>query len=1076
MQKQDAVFGETALRKGYISYSQLKECREIQQKLRDMGLEPKPLRDILTEKNYLSDPQATAILTEIGGQVAGAAPPSGGPRFTEQKPGGDYSLAELALKEGLITFEQMRECLDTQQQIRNLGYDPKPLDRIMIQKGLLNEAQVDALKAGGTRLLKIPPKIDSRIGDVAVQKKYITRAQLDECLQLQAVDREHGRQPQKIGELLVAKGYLTLQQVDELVLISSKSAAPFEIPGYEILGKLGVGGMGAVYKAKQVSIDRVVAIKVLYPKFVKDREYLERFLREARLLAKLQHPNIVAAIDAGEIRGTPYFVMELVDGVSLSTLLDHKGRIPETDCIKLAVHIANALQHAHRHKLVHRDIKPQNVIITRDGLVKVCDLGIAKSTDGAGEAGLTTHGMAVGTPFYMSPEACMGRDVDIRADIYSLGATLYHLATGTPPFDAPAPASILAMHVNQPLESPQRRYAALSGEFAACIVKMMEKAPSNRPQTPAEVARIFESLLKSKKRIVDGIPVGDTGVLRVRRPVRTARAEGGSSLPPTGTLLAVLVFLAAGLAAAVYLLRDPGTSGPRPAAGIPASPPRGDSPATRPTGAPPPPETTAAPDVYRPLHESKLDELKRLRSSGRPDPTVDEFLEPYDFMVACLGLFQGTPYRAAWIERIAEFEREANERASDLWDQVRLKVEGHVELGETRKALELLESFPEFRRFAGRNILTEAERERTRLRARLQSQAGVTFDAYSVRIRDALARGDLSAAWRDALEVTISAGQEKTLDIRLAVLRAHAERLGHAPLTAPRLAQAAATLGGLRHDYPGDDAFVRAVDDAVASLQAAHDRALAAARERLSGGQADALARELDGLLASRDYEAAGRRLAALLEDPELGPALAAPAVDVPKLSAALALPARADPAPLAAAAAMCADALAVSPSDPAAPLLVRAWALAQLRALWWQGCRTLLAPATDRSLALISTLDHPLLKGATRITARLAESPGLSLEVASARGRQEFAGVVALFPRSPKALGEEDLLKLAKLAPGGPGPDHELRAALACHYAGDAKRAASWAAKIPAAALPAPPPLRAAIELIRKPPSTEDK
>ncbi|HLG41999.1 MAG TPA: protein kinase, partial [Planctomycetota bacterium] len=767
MEKHDAVFGETALRKGYITYGQLKECRDIQQKLRDMGLEPKPLKEILAEKNYLSDAQATAVFTEVSAQAsldpaAPAAPPSS--KFaTDAKPASDYPLAELALKEGLITFDQMRECLDTQQQIRNLGYDPKSLDQIMLQKGILNETQIEALKAGGTRLLKIPPRIDSRIGDVGVQKKFISKAQLDECLQLQARDRDRGQQPKKVGELLVAKGYLTIQQLDELVLISSKTAAPFEIPGYEILGKLGVGGMGAVYKAKQVSIDRVVAIKVLYPKFVKDREYLERFLREARLLAKLQHPNIVAAIDAGEVHGTPYFVMEFVDGLSLSTLLDHKGRIPETDCIKLGIHIANALQHAHRHKLVHRDIKPQNVIITRDGLVKVCDLGIAKSSDGPGDAGLTTHGMAVGTPFYMSPEACMGRDVDIRADIYSLGATLYHLSTGTPPFDAPAPASILAMHVNQPLDSPQARFGSLSSEFAGCVIKMMHKHPTNRFQTPADVARHFESLLKAKQRIVDGVPVRDTGQLRVRRPARTSRSVGDANLPPTATILMVLVFVIAGIFAAVYFLREP--AGSRPSTigrggGSDRPPPDTSTPAPEPVQ-PEPPAPKA--DLYRPLHESRIAELRLLRSAAKPNPTVDEFLEPYDFMIACLALFKSTPHHKAWLDEIAAFEREANERASDLWDQVRLKVEGRVELGETHTALELLEGFPPFRRYAGRNLLTEAERERTKLLAKLQSQAGMTFEKYSAKIEQAAAQGNFASAWRDALEVSLSAGRDKTL-------------------------------------------------------------------------------------------------------------------------------------------------------------------------------------------------------------------------------------------------------------------------------------------------------------------------
>ncbi|NQT89530.1 serine/threonine protein kinase, partial [bacterium] len=226
--------------------------------------------------------------------------------------------------------------------------------------------------------------------------------------------------------------------------------SPKVIGGYEVLEQLGKGGMGTVFKARQVSMDRLVALKVLPPKLAEDEAYVARFVREARAAAKLTHPNIVQGYDVGEADGTHYFAMELVDGPSVKNLLDRSGTIEEKKALNIAGAVARALEEAQRHGIVHRDIKPDNIMINSRGIVKLADLGLARTT--AKVDTVTLDGTAIGTPQYMSPEQVRAEpDLDTRADIYALGATLYHMVTGEFPFDGPTPAAIIAKHIADPV-------------------------------------------------------------------------------------------------------------------------------------------------------------------------------------------------------------------------------------------------------------------------------------------------------------------------------------------------------------------------------------------------------------------------------------------------------------------------------------------------------------------------------------------------------------------------------------------------------------------------------------------------
>ena len=267
-----------------------------------------------------------------------------------------------------------------------------------------------------------------------------------------------------------------------------------QIPGYQILQKLGAGAMAVVFKARQLSLNRIVAVKVLPKKLSADEEYVRRFYDEGRSAAKLNHPNIVQAIDVGEAHGYHYFVMEYVEGRTVYEELCDGKVYGEHEALGVALQMARALQHAHSQGLLHRDVKPKNIMLTTGGLAKLMDMGLARVADDA-KAIADERGKLYGTPYYISPEQIVGKsDLDFRCDIYGLGATLYHMVTGQPPFDGKDAKEVMLKHCKEPLVPPDRHNIDLSFGTVKVIQKMMAKDRSNRHHSTESLIEDLQSV------------------------------------------------------------------------------------------------------------------------------------------------------------------------------------------------------------------------------------------------------------------------------------------------------------------------------------------------------------------------------------------------------------------------------------------------------------------------------------------------------------------------------------------------------------------------------------------------------
>ncbi len=347
---------------------------------------------------------------------------------------------------------------------------------------------------------------DSNLEKSILRRGLATPQEIEACKALRSKLIAQGESAKSLLEIMVANRVLTESQSTRLMRESDDTNRRFEIPGYQVLERVGKGSMGVVYKARQTSVDRVVAVKVLLDALAKNREFIKRFEREAKIAAKLSHNNIVNAIDAGEVDGHHYFVMEYVEGSTIKDELD-KGRIfDEKTAIKITLAVTEALKHAHARGLIHRDIKPENVILTRDGNVKLADLGLARLTADEKWA-MSEAGMAIGTPYYISPEQVRGQvDVDIRADIYSLGATLYHMVTGHVPYGGDNPTQVMQKHVdkNVILVPPDHLNTKLSSGLGMVVETMMAKNRENRYRNPDDLILDLKCLLQGESPMIAG--------------------------------------------------------------------------------------------------------------------------------------------------------------------------------------------------------------------------------------------------------------------------------------------------------------------------------------------------------------------------------------------------------------------------------------------------------------------------------------------------------------------------------------------------------------------------------------------
>lgn len=298
----------------------------------------------------------------------------------------------------------------------------------------------------------------------------------------------------------------------EMPLDTSRGTPKF-VGNYELLSKIADGGMGSVYKARHRDTGAVVAVKIVPPNLAKNPTLLKRFEKEWRAAHALDHPNIVRALEFGYEGSTPYLVMEYVDGESLGKRLDRVGRLPEADAIRIIAQVAQGLHKAHKAKLVHRDVKPDNILLTADGTAKLADLGLVRELDS--DVNLTRTGRGLGTPYFMAPEQfCDAKSADARCDIYSLGATLYMAVTGELPFRSNSPLEVWMKKRDNDYPSPRELVPSLSERTDWAIRRAMSADPAQRPTTCREFVEDLTGRSTRKSIVVQEKSQGDLWYLQ----------------------------------------------------------------------------------------------------------------------------------------------------------------------------------------------------------------------------------------------------------------------------------------------------------------------------------------------------------------------------------------------------------------------------------------------------------------------------------------------------------------------------------------------------------------------------------
>jgi WD40 repeat protein/serine/threonine protein kinase len=342
---------------------------------------------------------------------------------------------------------------------------------------------------------------------------------------LDETDRDLGGRftdPRDLARELARRGWLTPFQVNRLL---QGRAAELVLGQYVLQERLGEGGMGQVYRAWHRRLDRPVALKLIRPHLLEDADVVRRFLREARAAARLSHPNIVLVHDADEVAGTHFLVMELIEGTDLASLVKQQGPLPVAQACECARQAALGLQHVHEKRLVHRDVKPSNLLLTTGGIVKVADLGMAgwRAEGPPAEGSLTGAGTVMGTPDFMAPEQALdAHAADIRADLYSLGCTLYYLLAGRVPFPGGSLTEKLLRHQQAEPEAVERLRPGLPPGLPAVLRRLLAKRPGDRYPTPAEAAAALAA-----------VGAADAAASTVAYVPATVRDAAGPAAPPT---------------------------------------------------------------------------------------------------------------------------------------------------------------------------------------------------------------------------------------------------------------------------------------------------------------------------------------------------------------------------------------------------------------------------------------------------------------------------------------------------------------------------------------------------------------
>jgi serine/threonine-protein kinase len=421
----------------------------------------------------------------------------------------EKALARLVVDEGLATADRVRSVVEESRQ----GGFKEGLGVLLQRQGLLTEERAKAIfQTRQVALAEARARRETALGELI--RTLPPRYTPEEKVRLAKVfEVEEGARPTTIlprtlltEEALqappppspsVSESQSLTRQVLASASTEPRKIKPEECPiyGYEILAELGKGAMGVVYKARHIFTDRLTALKILPLKLARDSHYLERFKREAIAAMRLQHDNVVRAYDFGGSEEYYYLALEFVEGETLEKRLERDGRIAESVALDVTRQIASALEEASRQEIVHRDVKPENIMMTKDGVAKLCDFGIVKLLD-RDEGAVTVAGTTVGTPFYIAPEQARGEeDLDTRTDLYALGITLFHLVTGRVPFTGKSQGAILVRHILE--EVPDVRSVAkdVSAETAAIVKKLTRKKRDERYETPRALMADVERAL-----------------------------------------------------------------------------------------------------------------------------------------------------------------------------------------------------------------------------------------------------------------------------------------------------------------------------------------------------------------------------------------------------------------------------------------------------------------------------------------------------------------------------------------------------------------------------------------------------
>lgn len=381
------------------------------------------------------------------------------------------------------------------------------------------------------------------------------------------------------------------------------------IDRYKVVSELGRGGMAVVYRAIDTMLDRNVAIKVILPEGGNTEKFVRRFKREAKTLANLSHPNIVKVLDYGEFEGNPYLVMEYISGGALKASMGKP--IPYAEAAATLVPIARALHYAHQQRIVHRDVKPENILINESGQPMLSDFGILKLVDVEESRGLTGTGRIVGTPAYMSPEQIRGREIDGRADIYSLGIVFFEMITGRKPYNAGTPIELSMQHLHDPIPKAKQFVRDLPAEVEQVIVKSMAKSPEDRYQSMLALVQDLEKLSGASERI--------TAERRAVREEETAGKKQKRSYLPAFIAASLLVVI--GIATVLFgedILGFIGQGDP-PAVAATGTSANAVIPIQPPTNTKPPPTRANTP---RPSATPTVFVIRTFTPTGLPDTGI----------------------------------------------------------------------------------------------------------------------------------------------------------------------------------------------------------------------------------------------------------------------------------------------------------------------------------------------------------------------------------------------------------------------------------------------------------------------